>query len=163
MFMMMKKRGKLENRKEDGKDKRRIIWSFNIEWKEMEPWKRRKEIFCLKMMHFLSRLCSFSCVVRGQYFYFNPHLYQSHSNSSTAISRGNICLTYFLRLHISTMKKRYFNKWKSQSPGLIESNTPRSYPSPRRLTFSIADNITIAITITESSTFRFITKRFRPV
>ena len=83
MFMMMKKRGKLENRKDDGKDKIRIMLSFNIEWKEMGTWKRKKKkkSSIEDDAFFLGRVCSFSCVVHGQYFHFNPHLYQSHANS----------------------------------------------------------------------------------
>jgi hypothetical protein len=46
-MMMMKKRGKLENRKDDGKDKIKIIRSFNIEWKEMgkKEEEKRKKVF----------------------------------------------------------------------------------------------------------------------
>lgn len=43
MFMMMKKRGRLENRKEDGNDKIRSMCSFNNEWKEMGTWKIKKK------------------------------------------------------------------------------------------------------------------------
>lgn len=67
--MMMKKRGKLENRKEDGNDKIRSMCSFNIEWKEMGTWKIKKHgNLLLKMM----RLCSFFRFIHDQYFYFNP-------------------------------------------------------------------------------------------